>query len=252
MGSHFGPVVAARKFPGRFLLFGVTGVALVTAVGAQFFLGGNSDTANADQPVSGRLARQMPAALGLWDVRDEPLGPTEAVRRSTVDILRFDDYVYRRFRRGNVEFSIYVAYWSKGKMPTRLIAEHTPDRCWVENGWRCTKRLPKHQMTVEMRHLQPAERREFIPPGGVSGTQHVLFWLLAGGKAYDFDPHANMVDHAIRWWTAAVREAFETGQPEKLFVRIASNTPFEQLWSDQEFVAMVKALGDLGLWQPNR
>ena len=84
------------------------------------------------------LAQSVPAHVAGWSSRDVPLGQNEFLASEAEKVLNYDEVVYREFTRGRVTFGVYVAYWGAGKMPTRLVASHTPDRCWTENGWHCT------------------------------------------------------------------------------------------------------------------
>lgn len=198
--------------------------------------------------VEGELARSIPSFLPTWRSVDEPLGPNEAIRGRVEDILRYDDYVFRRYVKGGREFSIYMAYWRPGKMPTRLVAEHTPDRCWVENGWACEQRSSKKGYSIGQRAILPAEWRSFSPPLG-GGNHHVLFWLIDGGLLHDYEAHQMIVSHATSWWRGVMREAVGRGNSEKLFVRVAATVPFEQLWFDREFQTVMTKVADLGLWE---
>ena len=90
----------------------------------------------------------VPGTVPGWSGRDVPLGANEFLSSEVEKVLNYDEAVYREYSRAGESFGVYVAYWGPGKMPTRLVASHTPDRCWTENGWRCLRmkycsRLPK-------------------------------------------------------------------------------------------------------------
>jgi hypothetical protein len=103
------------------------------------------------------LAQQVPAAIIGWRGRNVPLGPNEFLQSTATRILNYDDYVYREFTRADLHFGVYVAYWGSGKMPTRFVASHTPDRCWTENGWRCLQMKFREKREIDGGALQPAE-----------------------------------------------------------------------------------------------
>jgi hypothetical protein len=199
--------------------------------------------------VMGRLAQALPVELAAWQVIDEPLGQNELVKAGVEDVLRFDDYVFRRYSQGARWFSVYVAHWQPGKMPTRLVAEHTPDRCWVENGWICD--LREHQRTLAFKESQlwPAEYRTFRSAGIGGEPHHVLYWLLVDGKPYNFSQHGNMVRHAVRWWSGAVTEFARQSPPEQYFIRITANSPLETIWSDPGFQDVMESVTKLGLFR---
>src|SRR5262245_47664161 len=85
-------------------------------------------------PARAALGQMLPRTLAGWRIRDEPIGSTEATTRSALDTLNLTDHIYRRFSKGALDFAVFAAYWEPGKMPVQLVASHTPDRCWTENG----------------------------------------------------------------------------------------------------------------------
>jgi hypothetical protein len=232
----------------RSLALGAGATVLVAALVFQQF--GSRLEMPAAAGYKGDLARWIPEALPSWQVRDEPLGQNERVNAGVAEVLRFDDFIFRRYSKGEQSFSVYVAHWGRGKMPTRLVAEHTPDRCWVENGWTCDQRFERNPIALEGRALLPAEYRIFRSPGSVTGSHHVIFWLLVDGKEYDFGQHKNLITHAVQWWAGAFSEFARHRLPEHYFVRIASISPFESLWREPGFQTVMKSVADLGLWAP--
>jgi hypothetical protein len=198
---------------------------------------------------AGRLAAGLPISLASWRAMDEPIGATEAIRGAVQNILRYDDCVFRRYTRGEQEFAVYIAHWRSGKMSTGLVAEHTPDRCWAENGWRCDERRSRQQYQLLKRRLPPAEWRRFSSAGDKAITQHVLFWLIAGGVVHEYHAHQTLVSHALEWWRGAIKEVVDGDDTEKVFVRISSNTPFEQLWRDSDFQTVMIKVAESGLWR---
>ena len=102
------------------------------------------------------LAEAIPERLEGWQVNDMDLGPTESVTQRSYDLLKLDDFVHRQYVRGDKSFSVYAAYWKPGKMPVRLVNQHTPDRCWTEVGWVCTNREWNVMRSVDGKRLQRA------------------------------------------------------------------------------------------------
>jgi hypothetical protein len=201
----------------------------------------------ADEPQSRgpHLNDHIPQAAAGWSVADVPLGPNEFLVNQVERILNYDEFVFRQFSRGRDSFSVYVAYWGPGKMPTRLVASHTPDRCWTENGWRCLDMRFKESEIAPGVQLQPADWRLFEPPGG-GPAQYVLFWHLVEGKAYDYGERFNAVPHPVKWWKDAVQQAL-FGSREQYFIRITSDRPFELIRDDPAFIELLEGLGRLGL-----
>ena len=180
--------------------------------------------------------------LAGWKVHDEPLGPSEAISASALKTLNLDEYVYRAYTKGSTRFAIYAAYWAPGRMPTRQVASHTPDRCWTENGMRCLDMKFKLPVTVGDRALLPAEWRVFAAPGGE--VTHVMYWHLVDGELYDYGDRFSAIPHPWLWWKDTVAQVLE-GSREQHFVRITSNIPFDQLRRDAGFETALGQLGEL-------
>jgi hypothetical protein len=192
-----------------------------------------------------RLADVVRVTLPGWRFRDMPLGPSEFLASEAEKVLNFDDVVYREFTHKSTTFEVYVAYWGSGKMPAQLVASHTPDRCWTENGWKCLSMKFRQPESVGGEALQPAEWRLFETPQG-GGQVYVLYWHLVAGKAYDYGSRFNAIPDPLQWWKGALQQAL-LGSPEQYFVRITSNQPIDELWGDEGFAEVIHQLTRLGL-----
>ena len=195
-----------------------------------------------------KLAAALPERLEGWVGEDLALGPNETANAAAHKALNFDDYVFRRFRSGEREFTVYAAYWAPGRMPTRLVASHTPDRCWTENGMRCVAMRFRVELELGGRRLLPAELRAFDPAlPSLGRIVHVAYWHTVDGRIYDYGGRFNAVPHPWLWWKDTVAQAV-SGSREQLFVRIASEIPLEQLWRDAGFRSVAERVAELGLW----
>lgn len=119
--------------------------------------------------------------------------------------------------------SIYAAYWGFGKMPHRQVAAHTPDVCWVSQGWECiASGLESLPMSVDMKRTFPMEQRAFRLN---VQTEHVVFCHLVGSRRY-----VGVVNGPIwtRFFADIVRDRLEQ-RKEQLFLRISSNRRFAEL-----------------------
>ena len=221
------------------------GVVLLAAVALQ----GMSRWREVPRPRGPHLGQSVPLSLPGWSGRDVPLGASEFLATEVEKVLNYDEVVYREYRRGGEDFGVYVAYWGAGKMPTRLVASHTPDRCWTENGWHCLQMKFKAAETFEGAALQPAEWRVFKPPQGGAPT-YVLYWHLVDGHTYDYGDRFNSVPDPVRWWQDAMAQALR-GSREQYFIRITSSEPLENLWNDPGFGTVLRSLGRLGLTAPS-
>lgn len=219
-------------------------LVLVVAAAAQ----GMSTLRERLPPRDPHLGIAVPPRIAGWTSRDVPLGASEFLSSEVEKVLNYDEYVNREFSREGRQFAVYVAYWGPGKMPTRLVASHTPDRCWTENGWRCIAMKFKLSEVFEGLALQPAEWRVFEPPVGGPPT-YVMYWHLVEGRTYDYGSRFNQVPSPVLWWKDAVRQAM-LGSREQYFIRVTSNEPVENLWNDPGFAEVMRGLGRLGLVEP--
>jgi hypothetical protein len=216
-------------------------LALFVAVAAQNLHLGRS----LPKPEGAPLSDVVRLTQAGWQTKDLPLGPNEFLSTEAVKVLNYDDMVNREFSRGGTRFGVYAAYWGAGKMPVQLVASHTPDRCWTENGWKCLEMKFRQPIEFEGRALQPAEWRLFEPPAGGSPV-YVLYWHLIGGRVYDYGSRFNAVPDPLLWWKGAVQQAL-LGSREQYFIRITSNEPIDQIWNDQGFAEVIRSLARLGL-----
>jgi hypothetical protein len=230
-----------RKWRWSLVLPGSALMAAVALQGMNLF----RETPQARGP---HLGQSVPLAVTGWSGRDVPLGANEFLATAAEKVLNYDEIVYREYRREGEDFGVYVAYWGAGKMPTRLVASHTPDRCWTENGWRCLQMKFKVAGVFEGAALQPAEWRVFAPPQGGPPT-YVLYWHLVEGRTYDYGERFNDIPDPLMWWKDAVQQAL-LGSREQYFIRITSSAPVENLWNDPGFAEVLRGLGRLGLTAP--
>ena len=197
------------------------------------------------RPKAPHLATAVPEWVPGWRSHELALGATESVKSAVVKTLNYDDIVYREYTRGGVAVAVYAAYWGPGKMPTRLVASHTPDRCWTENGWTCDEMRFRQQVGLAGRPWQPVEWRRFIPPDGGLPT-YVYYWHLVEGRVLDQGGRFNAIPHPLYWWRDAVAQVVH-GSREQYFIRLTANVPLERIWGDPGFATVLRGLEGLGL-----
>jgi hypothetical protein len=230
------------------------------------------------QPLTSVIPDQIPG----WVVKDLPIAETEEMKKAVDEILNYDDAVYRNYNQGQTTISVYVAYWKPGKMSPRLIAAHTPDVCWVNNGWKCTARDFAYPISLELGakslepgaksleltaksleltakssqltakssqltahnsiQLKPAQAGTYEIGGNV---QHVLFWHLHKGELVAYDTGKQPP------WYAALADLWRGGfnqRGEQFFIRIASNVPMSEAIKTDALRNALQALDPLGLY----
>jgi hypothetical protein len=222
----------------------------ICAVGLASVLQGGGAMRETAKPREPHLVQAITAPIPGWIGRDLPLGPTEFVANEVEKVLNYDEVVNREYVRGSENFGLYAAYWGPGKMPTRFVASHTPDRCWTENGMRCVEMKFKQVIPFTDGTLQPAEWRRFEPARG-DRPIYVVYWHLVEGRIYDYGSRFNAVPSPSLWLKDAVQQAL-LGSREQYFVRLTSSEPLEDLWNDPGFSEILARLGRLGLAVPQK
>lgn len=219
-------------------------VAVLVAIAVQW-TGSFRETS---QPRAAHLAGSITATIPGWLGRDVPLSANEFLESEIEKTLNYDEVVNREYTRGDENFGIYAAYWGAGKMPTRFVASHTPDRCWTENGMRCLEMKFRHVAAFEGQPLQPAEWRRFESVHGQKPV-YVLYWHLVEGRIYDYGNRFNAVPSPRLWLKDAVQQML-LGSREQYFIRLTSSTPLEDIWNDPGFAEVLRGLKHLGLAAP--
>ena len=189
------------------------------------------------------LEELLPKSFPGWDIAPMELGETEAVRHATTKTLQFDDHVFFDYQSDEANFQVYAAYWGPGKMPVQLVATHTPDRCWVENGWKCTQHEFAKEIHKKSYKLLPAESRTFTLH---NQTQHVLFWHLIDGKPNTRGKTLTTAPDPMKWLKGFWKHLW-IDHSEQYFIRITSDEPIERLWNEPIFLETIERLGKIGL-----
>jgi hypothetical protein len=217
---------------------------LVAAVALQFREG---FSVQKDHPLP-PLREALGVAPDGWIAEDLPIGDTELLKQVSQETLRYDDYVFRRYRRGSVELTVYAAYWHPGKHPPQMIAQHTPDMCWTLNGMTCEEMRFNVSTQIDKRQLWPAQWRKFRTPGGQ--VTYTMFWHLVGDRPFDYGEQLYSVPHPVTYWVEAMKFAVLKKRPQ-LFFRITSSEPPENLWNDPGVEKALRGLLNLGLARPD-
>lgn len=214
-------------------------LALVFAVGFQFVHQPAALPAGPTVDFSDKLP-SMPAG---WQSEDLPLGATEAQSDSAEKTLGIDGFIQRKYEHYGQSVTVYVAYWRPGSTDTRLAASHTPDRCWVENGWTCTG--ARHSETLDFGGVAtlPAEFRSFEMN---HMKLNVYYWLMVNGERYDLGNRLNGIPSPWLFVKSFVHE-MALGRPEITFVRISSDLSPEALRELPLMHELVKSLSFTGI-----
>ncbi|MEX0321434.1 MAG: exosortase-associated EpsI family protein [Puniceicoccaceae bacterium] len=216
-------------------------VVLLSVAGIQF---ASYLTPVPESTLSEKLEDLIPESLVGWEVEDLDLGSTESVRERSHSLLKLDDFVHRSYRRGDRSFTVYVAYWEPGKMPVRLVNQHTPDRCWTEVGFTCTDREWNVERSVNGRELQPGQWGIYE----LNDYKHyTYFWHIVGGEVHWYGGNRINTRSSLSTVWEDFRKFGLNVHREQFFVRIVSPQPMDDLWEEEGFNTVISTLADLCL-----
>jgi hypothetical protein len=238
-----------RFFPERVLIWSLGSMLALVAllfVAPLFF-------SDATRRVTLPLAEAVPLTASDWEVKTLDVAESAEVRNAVARILRFDDVVYRSYRRGATEVQVYAAYWKPGSVPYGQAGVHTPDTCWVNAGWSMADKTNSRVLICGGENLKPSEWRRFTVQGV---TLHVVFWHIVGDRVHTYEQMGwrnglrGVLERLPNLFRDLRRYGFNLRQ-EQLFIRVSSNTSFEQLLVDPAFVELMRQLRPLGLFEIN-
>lgn len=194
------------------------------------------------------LVEIISADIPGWESEDLELASSMEMQERTEEILNFEEAVYRVYKKGGREIGVYVAYWKPKQMPIRQVQSHTPDICWVRNGWQMEDRADAIPFKAGEVDLFPAEYRTFTWNGAGQLT-YVYYWHTVGDTIYVNRTEAGEFDRLD-----PIKTIFKFGldqMQEQFFVRISSNRPFDNIFqSDPGMAQLLEELSDLTLAAP--
>ncbi len=191
------------------------------------------------------LTKAVPSELPGWEVEDHELADSEEMQDRVEDILNFSEALFRSYTKGKTTISVYIAYWEPRKMPVRQVQAHTPDICWVRNGWQVADSEYSVALNAGELPLKPAEFRVMTKDPVL---QYVYYWHTVGDNIY--------VNRTIGSWDKwdPIKSLFKFGlnqKREQFFIRLSSNRPFNEIWNDPDFQLILSDLAALTLEEIN-
>src|SRR5690606_8770484 len=105
----------------------------------------------------------------------------EEMQNRVEEILNYTEALFREYSRGDTEFSVYIGYWEPRRMPVRLVQAHTPDICWVRNGWTVAGMEESVRLNCQGQPLRPTESRVMTKG---AHTIYVYYWHVVGDNIY--------------------------------------------------------------------
>lgn len=213
------------------IVLGLTGVVLFAGLG--LLLVGSRPPPERTFLGSVRDLLPKPEEIPGWTVEYLPIAETPEIQAKVSEALNFDEAVFAVYERGEQRLSVYIAYWTPGKMPYRFVASHTPDVCWTLAGWKTLRASSGVRLSDGSGGmLLPVEERTMERNGNI---ENVVFWHLLDGQTMSYG------SGGLPPWYATFTDLFArklNQRPEQFFIRISSNTPVEG-WSAMEVYSRI-------------
>ncbi len=211
---------------------------LILAIGLRaYFAFVPPPEATLEQP----LAEIFPAELNGWKIQDQDMAASPESSNRISEFLNFDDALFRTYEKNSIFIGLYVAYWKPGTASYRWAGAHTPDTCWIVNGWTCSERQYAVPFTYKNTEFQPAEFGVYEKDGS---AQSVYFWHLVGGKVMTYDQKGTP---QIFGALVDIQKHGLNLRQEQFFIRLSSNRDFETLRKQPAFSQILNGLSTLGL-----
>ena len=166
-----------------------------------------------------------------WSMKTIPIADSPEMLKTVETVLNFDSASFRSYEKNGVEISIYAAYWLPGKVDKFAVHAHTPDICWVHNGWKMELRPPLAaiQGPIDGKPLSIPNVRVFQNNGV---RLNVAYWQIYGDRIEQIssvsEEYLNFQERVRRrltstWFTIT------TPPREQLFLRISSSQPLPDI-----------------------
>ena len=186
----------------------------------------------------GTLKDLLPEAAAGWKRAEQPIADTPELKQAVNELLNYDDGVFYNYTSpAGKRLSVYIAYWSPGRMSPRLIASHTPDVCWVANGWKQLHADTVQPSTENPKRLIPqTQNRTFSNQGKL---EYVWFWHVVGTRLQNYGTSSNPP------WYSVFSDIWEQGinqRQEQFFIRLSSDRPLDEWRDESVFVKLLNAL----------
>ena len=187
------------------------------------------------------LSDIVPEELNGWKIIDQDMAESPESSERISDFLNFDDALFRIFKKGDTFVGLYIAYWLPGKASYRWAGAHTPDTCWVQNGW---TRLDRKYCIPFQNEETPFEPAEFGIYEKDGSAQNVYFWHLVGGEAFGYEQEGG---HNIFAALLDIKKHGLNLRDEQFFIRLSSNKKIDELKKLEGFKQILDSLNEIGL-----
>lgn len=210
----------------------VASVACALVLGAGITVSISAAMSNKGVTINDGLLTTLPNSFSGYEVKNLPIATSQEMQRAVDEMLNYDDCVYREYVGGGQDFTVYAAYWTPRKFHPRLIAIHTPDVCWVVNGWKLVLADYNYEAHQSGTRLWPAQYRVFTAN---DLPTYVLYWHIVDGRlsGYASGPSS----HSNSFFSSVWKD-LASGVGEQFFIRISSSRPVKD-WEKSALYAEI-------------
>lgn len=218
------------------LILMIGAIALFSSIGLKAYF---AFVPPPEATLDARLADVFPKHLSGWQVVDKDMAESEESSERISRFLNFDDALFRVYSYGDTQIGLYVAYWTPGKASYRWAGAHTPDTCWVLNGWTREDREYAIPFQCNGVAVQPVEFGIYSKDGI---AQNVYFWHLVGGEAFSYDQKGT----PTIWGALKDVQAYGLDlRQEQFFIRLSSNKTIDELKALPRFAEIEAGLAKI-------
>ena len=236
----------------RKIIFAIVAFVVLVSVGMIFYVRIFSVV---KPQLTTTLKEIVPEKIDGWTITEQPLAETEGMRQYVGDFLKFDQYISRIFRKGDLEVVFYTAYWEPGGKTPFDAGGHNPDSCWVNFGWtREARNFAVSGHKIDGRELLPYEFGIYTKD---DTTQPVIFWHLINGVPFRYE------DQKLGWSEGLAGAVDRVGvrvedfkrfglnqRREQMFIRISfPNQDMEKVWANPDFRKLLLSVERLGIFK---
>lgn len=172
-----------------------------------------------------KLLAQIPSAAEGWDIEDMPIASSIEMQKAVNELLNYDEAVFRQYTKNGRTLTVYAAYWRPYRFHPRLISVHTPDVCWVGNGWTIKRANYNYGVSLSDGRAWHAQERAFEANGE---PMNVIYWHILDGR---LSGYAEGPASTSRSFLDSLRNDLRHGAGEQFFIRISSPQPWSS-WVD--------------------
>ena len=166
----------------------------------------------------------IPDAIPGWEIKDIPIASTPEMQRAVDSLLSFDTAIFRQYKKGSLEISVYIAYWLPAKVPASIVDAHTPDVCWVLNGWEMDTKPALPDQQTKSGSISVPNVRVFK---NATDNLDVIYWHFSGGELR-LNSDSILLGRSgfwkqIKWRIKQFFNLILSSPKDQFFIRVSSN-----------------------------